>query len=64
MTMTNRTIKLDQKLGKFFAEQKMRRKVVGLALSGELILEGVDVDVLKQIVQELRRERTDESCSK
>lgn len=62
--MTNRTIKLDQKLGKFFAEQKMRRKVVGLALSGELILEGVDVDVLKQIVQELRRERTDESCSK
>ncbi|RON79783.1 hypothetical protein BK670_20000 [Pseudomonas fluorescens] len=59
--MTNRTIKLDQNLGRFFAEQKMRRKVVGLALTGELVLDGVDVNTLKRIVQELRRGDTDES---
>lgn len=61
MIMTNRTIKLDQNLGRFFAEQKMRRKVVGLALTGELVLDGVDVNTLKRIVQELRRGDTDES---
>lgn len=54
----SKTIKLSSDLPTLFVDKNKRRTIISAVTRGELIFEGVDVDVLKRVLAELRSEKT------
>lgn len=58
--MSDKRVLLDQQLGKFLKDKKIRRKVIGLAIHSQLELEGIEPDLLKTVISEMNRVRSND----